>query len=81
MQGRPVDMEALKMKNETTIAVGNKPMNARGDELGPGGKIIKSRNEAVAEYYDTNPNAIPKQNTNVTTNTQSNSDNPKGKKK
>lgn len=67
MQGKPVDMEALKMKNETTVAVGNKLMNARGDELGPGGKIIKNRNEVVAEYYDTNPNAIPKQNNVVET--------------
>lgn len=67
MQGKPVDMEALKMKNETTVAVGNKLMNARGDELGPGGKIIKNRNEVIAEYYDTNPNAIPKQNNVVET--------------
>lgn len=61
MQGKPVDMEALKTRNEMTVAVGNKLMNARGDELGPGGKIIKNRGEVVAEYYDTNPNAIPKQ--------------------
>lgn len=66
MQGKPVDMEALKLKNETTVAVGNKLMNARGDELGPGGKIIKKRNEVVAEYYDTNPNAVPRQNSVVT---------------
>lgn len=70
MQGRPVDMEALKMKNETTVAVGNKPMNARGDELGPGGKIIKKRSEVVAEYYDTNPNAIPKNKPVVTSEPQ-----------
>jgi hypothetical protein len=62
MQGVPVDMEALRTRNEMTLAVGNKLMNARGDELGPGGKVIKKRNEVVAEYYDTNPNAIPKQN-------------------
>lgn len=62
MQGKPVDMEALRTRNEMTVAVGNKLMNARGDELGPGGKIIKKRNEVVAEYYDTNPNAIPKHN-------------------
>lgn len=61
MQGKPVDMEALRTRNETTVAVSNKLMNARGDELGPGGKIIKKRSEVVAEYYDTNPNAIPKQ--------------------
>lgn len=67
MQGKPVDMEALKTRNEMTVAVGNKPMNARGDELGPGGKIVKKRNEVVADYYDTNPNAVPKQNPITTT--------------
>lgn len=83
MQGKPVDMETLRTRNETTIAVGNELMNARGDRLGPGGKIIKKRNEVVAEYYDNNPNAIPKQNTVVETTkikpTATNT--PEGKKK
>jgi hypothetical protein len=26
-------------------------MNARGDELGPGGKIVKKREEDSSEYY------------------------------
>jgi len=59
MQGKEVDMDALLAKNETMPAVGNVRVNARGDELGPGGKIIKKREDIVAEYYEDNPNAIP----------------------
>jgi hypothetical protein len=39
-------------------AVGNAKMNARGDELGPGGKIVKKREETINAYYENNPNAI-----------------------
>lgn len=41
MQGKIIELDKLIMKNETTLAVGNVKVNARGDELGPGGKIIK----------------------------------------
>ena len=47
--GKPVDMDALRMANETYIAVGNMRVNARGDELGPGGKIVRTREEIQAE--------------------------------
>ena len=59
MQGKEVDMDALLAKNETMPAIGNVRVNARGDELGPGGIIIKKREDIVAEYYEDNPNAIP----------------------
>ena len=36
-------MNRLFMQNELTVAVGNVKVNARGDELGPGGRIIKKR--------------------------------------
>jgi hypothetical protein len=61
MQGKQVDMERLMSQNELMPAVGNVRVNARGDELGPGGKIIKKREEVVAEYYESNPKAIPDQ--------------------
>lgn len=51
-QGTMVDMEKLRLANEETIAVGNMKVNARGDELGPGGKIIKTRNQVMKEYYE-----------------------------
>lgn len=49
MQGKEVDMGKLALQNEMTVAVGNVKVNARGDELGPGGKIIKKREEILAE--------------------------------
>ena len=60
MQGKIIDMDALMSNNETMPAVGNVKMNARGDELGPGGKIIKTKEELMSEYYEDNPNAIPR---------------------
>jgi len=60
MQGKIIDMEKLMQKNELTPAVGNAKMNARGDKLGPGGKIVKKREDIVAEYYEANPKAAPK---------------------
>ena len=59
MQGKNVDMDALRQKNELTVAVGNARVNARGDELGPGGKIIRRKEEIDADYYAENPQAMP----------------------
>jgi hypothetical protein len=58
MRGKEIDMEKLTLKNETTPAVGNMKVNARGDELGKGGKIVKTREEILQEYYTRNPRAI-----------------------
>ena len=33
MQGKPIDFDALRTKNEKTIAVGNAGVNARGDTI------------------------------------------------
>lgn len=52
MQGRMVDMDKLMQQNELTPAVGNMRVNARGDELGTGGKIVRKREDVVAEYYN-----------------------------
>ena len=51
MQGKQVDMDLLRKRNELTPAVGNARVNARGDELGPGGKIVKKREEVLEDYY------------------------------
>ena len=60
MQGREVDMDKLMSQNELTPAVGNAKVNARGDKLGPGGKIIQKREDVIAEYYESNPKAVAK---------------------
>lgn len=51
MRGKQVDMDLLRKRNELTPAVGNARVNARGDELGPGGQIIKKREDIIQEYY------------------------------
>jgi hypothetical protein len=51
-QGKKISMESLRLANEQTIAVGNMKVNARGDQLGPGGVPMSSRQQAVNEYYN-----------------------------
>jgi len=62
MQGREIDMEKLTLVNELVQAVGNAKVNARGDQLGPGGKIVKTREEIMAEYYNRNPRSVKAEN-------------------
>ncbi len=58
VRGKEIDMEKLSLRHEKTPAVGNAKVNARGDELGPGGKIKRTREEIMADYYSKNPNAL-----------------------
>ena len=58
MQGKVVDMDMLRKRNELTPAVGNVKTNARGDELGPGGKIIRKREDVVKEYYQNHKGVV-----------------------
>jgi len=51
MQGKTVDMDLLRQRNELTPAVGNAKVNARGDELGAGGKIVRKKEEILKDYY------------------------------
>ena len=52
--GEAVDMDLLRLANENTIAIGNAKTNARGDLLGPGGKVIKTRAQMMQDYHKTN---------------------------
>lgn len=52
MQGREIDLDTLMTKNETEPAVGNARYNARGDELGPGGQIVRRKEDIVNDYYN-----------------------------
>lgn len=54
LRGKEVDIEKLALRNEKTPAIGNMKVNARGDQLGPGGEIIKTREEILADYYKNN---------------------------
>lgn len=59
MQGKQIDIDLLRQRNELTPAVGNARVNARGDELGPGGTIVRKREEVLADYYRDHPKTVP----------------------
>ena len=52
MQGRMVDIDKLRASNESVRAVGNMNVNARGDVLGSGGQVVKTKEEQMKEYYE-----------------------------
>lgn len=56
--GKTVDMDMLRQRYELTPAVGNARVNARGDELGKGGKIIRNKEDVVREYYEASQASI-----------------------
>jgi len=58
-KGRPIDMGKLMGQNELLPAVGNAKVNARGDKLGPNGKIIQKREERYAETGVPNQVNVP----------------------
>ena len=58
LNGKEIDMNRLVLANEMAVAVGNVKVNARGDELGPGGRIIRKREEVLA---DASNQAVPDQ--------------------
>jgi hypothetical protein len=49
-----IDMDAVKLSNEDAIAVGNMKVNARGDKLGPGGRVEIGRNQVMDQAYAVN---------------------------
>jgi hypothetical protein len=58
LRGKEIDMEKLSIQHELLPAVGNMKVNARGDQLGQGGKIVKTREQILQDYYRNNPRAI-----------------------
>lgn len=52
-RGEVINVAEIAQRNELTPAVGNAHVNARGDILGEGGKIVKKKEEVVKEYYNT----------------------------
>lgn len=49
--GKIVDMGALRLKNEKVRAIGNMKVNARGDEIDDGGRVIRKKTEQVNNQY------------------------------
>lgn len=52
--GKTINIDSILAQNEESIAVGNMRVNARGDELGPGGRIERTRDKVMADYYKLN---------------------------
>lgn len=52
--GKSINIDAVIAQNEESIAIGNMRVNARGDELGPGGRIERTRDKVLQEYYKLN---------------------------
>ena len=52
MQGKMIDIDKLRAANENVQAVGNMNVNARGDVLGPGGKIVTKKETVIKKYYE-----------------------------
>ena len=52
--GQLIDIDRMRLTNETTEAVGNMQVNARGDEIDSQGNIIRTRNEIMREFYKDN---------------------------
>jgi hypothetical protein len=50
-KGKSVDIDRLKLSNETSIAIGNMRVNARGDRLGVGAQIAAGRNQIMDQVY------------------------------
>jgi len=59
MRGAKLDLAKLMARQEKNITIGNTKSNARGDQLGEGGKIIRSADELAREHYNRNdPKAV-----------------------
>ena len=50
-RGKSVDMDKVKLANETATAVGNMRVNARGDLIGAGGQVTAGRNQLMDKAY------------------------------
>lgn len=57
--GKRIDFDTMQLKGEEVIAVGNMGVNARGDKLGTGGTVEKTREEVMADYYRIHNGTIP----------------------
>ncbi|MAK20510.1 MAG: hypothetical protein CMA05_04270 [Euryarchaeota archaeon] len=60
-RGQSIDMDALIAANKESPAVGNMKVNAAGDEMGPGGEIVRPNEDRVRAYYKENPSSSTSQ--------------------
>ena len=60
-KGKIIDIEAMIEANKSSRSVGNMPVNAGGEIVGPSGQIISSNEERVRQYYETNESVSSEQ--------------------
>jgi hypothetical protein len=59
-RGKTIDMDKVKLANESVTAVGNMKVNARGDKLGVGGQVVAGRNQLMDRVYNIDESSAPK---------------------
>jgi len=57
-KGKVIDMESVIAQQGDAVAIGNMRVNAKGDLLGPGGKIIKTADERAREHYKNSDSSV-----------------------
>lgn len=57
-RGKKIDLGALQLQNEHVRAVGNMPVNARGDVIDSKNQTVQHRNKNVAKHYEKQTNVL-----------------------
>jgi len=60
MRGEVIDMARMRNINGNKQALGNAPVNARGDRLGPNGTILKTQEQIEHEWAVARAKNAPK---------------------
>lgn len=55
-RGKEINLQRILEDGAKTIAAGNMRVNGRGDLIGRGGKIVKTREQLELEYVSKHPN-------------------------
>ena len=50
-KGKVIDMESIIAQQGDAPAIGNMPVNGKGDLIGPGGQIIKTADQRARDHY------------------------------
>ncbi len=50
-RGLTIDMESLTRENEKSVAIGNMKVNAKGDQIGSGGRVTRTADQIARENH------------------------------
>jgi hypothetical protein len=57
-RGVTIDMDTMRRENEKVTALGNMKVNAKGDELGRGGTIVKQADKIARDNHQSQSSVI-----------------------